>query len=132
MVFIDSNIPMYVIGAEHPNKRKAQILLERLIREKRRLATDAEAYQEILHRCTAIDRREAIEPAYELPDSITDVCYPVEQVDIQAAKAALSASERLSARDAVHLAAMQRRGISEIAGFDGGFDAVKGPTRPAE
>ena len=29
MIFIDSNIPMYLVGASHPNK-EAQLLLEQL------------------------------------------------------------------------------------------------------
>jgi uncharacterized protein len=31
LIFIDSNIPMYLIGTAHPHKAEAQILLERLI-----------------------------------------------------------------------------------------------------
>jgi hypothetical protein len=54
---------MYLLGAAHPKKTEAQILLERLIAAGERLVTDAEVLQEILHRYTAIDRREAIAPA---------------------------------------------------------------------
>ena len=35
----------------------------------------------------------------------------------------------LSARDAVHLAVMQRRGISRILTFDTGFDGIVGIER---
>jgi predicted nucleic acid-binding protein len=38
---------------------------------------------------------------------------------------------RLSARDAVHVAIMRRRGITRILSFDHGFDEVKGSTRNA-
>src|ERR1022692_1479833 len=50
VIFIDSNIPMYLVGAAHPNKTSAQILLESLIAKGERLVTDAEVLQEILHR----------------------------------------------------------------------------------
>ena len=59
MIFVDSNIPMYLIGAAHPHKAEAQVILERLVAAGERLVT-AEALQEILHRYTAINKREAI------------------------------------------------------------------------
>lgn len=31
MIFIDSNIPMYIIGAEHPHKIDARRLLEEAV-----------------------------------------------------------------------------------------------------
>ena len=65
MIFIDSNIPMYLVGAAHPNKDAARALLERAIVEAERLVTDAEVLQEILHRYVAIDHREAIGPAFD-------------------------------------------------------------------
>jgi uncharacterized protein len=50
MIFIDSNIPMYLVGARHPHKVDAQRLLENLLSERVRLVTDTEVLQEILHR----------------------------------------------------------------------------------
>ena len=60
MIFIDSNVPMYLVGSEHPHKVDAQRLLERCIADNERLVTDAEVLQEILHRYAAIDRLEAV------------------------------------------------------------------------
>ncbi|MFN0171838.1 MAG: PIN domain-containing protein, partial [Bryobacteraceae bacterium] len=54
MIFVDSNVAMYLVGAAHPHKTDSQILLERLIAAGERLVTDAEVLQEILHRYTAI------------------------------------------------------------------------------
>ena len=48
---------MYLVGAPHPHKADAQLLLERLVAAGHRLVTDAEVLQEILHRYTAIGRR---------------------------------------------------------------------------
>ena len=50
MILIDSNVPMYLVGAPHRHKTDAQRLLEKLIRGRERLVTDAEVLQEILHR----------------------------------------------------------------------------------
>jgi hypothetical protein len=41
-------------------------LLERYLSERERLVTDAEVLQEVLHRSAAIDRGEAIQPAWAL------------------------------------------------------------------
>ena len=49
---------MFLIGGAHPHKAEAQLLLERLVAAGERLVTDAEVLQEILHRHTAIDKRE--------------------------------------------------------------------------
>ncbi|NBU24802.1 MAG: PIN domain-containing protein, partial [Gammaproteobacteria bacterium] len=57
MVFIDSNVPMYLVGAAHPNKVDAQRRLETLVTQRVRLVTDAEVMTEILHRYTALERR---------------------------------------------------------------------------
>jgi len=35
-------------------------------------------------------------------------------------------TSRMSARDAVHVAVMQRRGVTEIMTFDRGFDGIPG------
>lgn len=120
---------MYIIGAEHPNKRKAQVLLEGLIQEKRKLVTDAEVYQEIVHRYMAIGPKEAIRPAFELLDGIVDECFPITKENVLEAESLLQDSASLSARDAVHLAIMKQHGISEIVSFDTGFDGIKGIRR---
>lgn len=65
MILVDSNIPMYLVGAEHPHKHDAQRLLDHLIAREERFVTDVEVLQEILHRYTAIDRADAIQPAFD-------------------------------------------------------------------
>lgn len=60
MIFVDSNIPMYLIGAPHPHKIDAQRLLEQVFAQGERLVTDAEILQETLHRYRAIDRLDAL------------------------------------------------------------------------
>jgi len=65
VIFVDSNIPMYLVGGPHPNKVTAQRMLERCIADGERLVTDAEVLQEILHRYVAIHRRDAIQPALD-------------------------------------------------------------------
>jgi len=128
VIFVDSNIPMYLVGADHPNKESARRLLERAITDGELLVSDAEVLQEILHRYVAIERRDAIEPATAALLSVVDEVYPVERADVERARQIVLAT-RLSARDAVHLAIMRRHGIDRIMTFDRSFDEIEGISR---
>jgi predicted nucleic acid-binding protein len=128
VIFVDSNIPMYLVGADHPNKGTARQLLERAIADAEVLVTDAEVLQEILYRYVAIARRDAIGAATDAILAIVDEVYPVEREDVERARRIVM-STTLSARDAVHIAIMRRRGITRIMSFDRGLDAVDGIVR---
>jgi predicted nucleic acid-binding protein len=124
MVFIDSNIPMYLVGAEHPHKHDSQRALERLVTSRQRLVTDVEVLQEILHRYAAIDRRDAIQPAFDAILGIVDEVLPIDLAVAERAKGIVMTRAKLSARDAVHYAIMQAHGIRRILSFDSGFDSL--------
>jgi predicted nucleic acid-binding protein len=129
VILVDSNIPMYLVGASHPHKVEAQRLLEKLIRDRQRLTTDAEVLQELLHRYAAIDCRDAIQPAFDALLSVVDEVLPVDHKAVERAKQIVLEYRRLSARDAVHLAIMEKHGIERILSFDSGFDSFPGITR---
>lgn len=76
----------------------------------------------------AIDRRDAIGPAFDALLGIVDAILPIELDDVERARALL-ASRELQARDAIHVAVMQRHGISRILSFDRAFDHVTGLIR---
>jgi predicted nucleic acid-binding protein len=129
LIFVDSNIPMYLIGAPHQLKTDSQLLLERSIGEGQRLVTDVEVLQEILHRYTAIDRRDAIEPAFEALLGIVDDVLPIDKSDGLRASQIVQSRHRLSARDAMHIAVMERYQIGRIMSFDQDFDRWPGIVR---
>jgi hypothetical protein len=129
MILVDSNIPMYLIGAAHPRKVDAQRILEQLIAKDERLVTDAEVLQEILHRYIAIDRREAIQPAFDAILGVVDEVLPIEAADVEKAKTVLAGSRQLSARDALHIAIMERHRVLRILSFDSAFDSWPGLSR---
>jgi uncharacterized protein len=129
LIFIDSNIPMYLIGAPHPHKTEAQVILDRLIAAGQRLVTDAEVLQEILHRYTAIAKREAIGPAFQLMLDIVDEVMPIEKADVLRAGEIARNPSLMSARDAVHIAVMERHGVRSIFSFDADFDRWPGLRR---
>ncbi len=129
MIFVDSNIPMYLVGSAHAHKTEARRLLERAIADGERLVTDAEVFQEILHRYVAVDRRDAIQPAFDALLGVIDEAFPVDLAAVERAKTILFGRPELSARDAIHLATMEQNGVSRIMSFDAGFDGHPGIER---
>ncbi|MDE2906525.1 MAG: type II toxin-antitoxin system VapC family toxin, partial [Acidobacteriota bacterium] len=101
MILIDSNVPMYLVGAAHPHKADAQRLLERLAIDNRRLVSDVEVLQEILHRYVAIDRRDAIQPAFDALLGVVDQVLPITVETLHSARDIVLGSPALSARDAL-------------------------------
>ena len=124
MIFIDSNIPMYLVGAPHPNKDAARRALELCISRNERLVTSAEVMQEILHRYAAIRRLDAIQPALDALLGVVDEVFSIEAADVRDAKDVMLGRAGISARDALHVAVMKRHGIERVMSFDSGFDAV--------
>jgi predicted nucleic acid-binding protein len=129
VIFVDSTIPMYLVGASHPHKVEAQRALEKIIRDRQRLTTDAAVLQEILHRYVAIDRRDAIQPAFDALLGVVDEVLTVDSKTVERAKQIVLEYRRLSARDAVHLSVMEKHGIDRILSFDSRFDSFPGITR---
>lgn len=128
MIFVDSNIPMYLVGGAHPNRDLARQAVELAIARREPLVTDAEAFQEILHRYVAIDRRDAIDAAWRTLRALVDEVATIELGDVEAARA-LVVTTKLTARDAVHVAVMRRLAVEEILTFDRDFDLVPGIRR---
>jgi predicted nucleic acid-binding protein len=129
VIFVDSNIPMYLVGASHPHKADAQRMLEKLISNRQRLVTNAEVLQEILHRYTAINRRDAIQPAFDVLLGIVDQVFAVDQAAAERAREIVMGYPKMSARDALHLAIMEAENIDQVLSFDSGFDGFLGIAR---
>jgi len=129
MIFIDSNVPMYLVGRSHPNKARAESLLEAAIAADERLVTSAEVLQEILHRYVAINRRDAIQPAFDALLGVVDEVVGIDEDDVVLARDLVVGARGLSARDALHVAVMLREGITRVMSFDADFDRVPGIVR---
>ena len=129
MVFVDAHIPMYLVGAAHPNKVDAQRRLEALVTGRSRLVTDAEALNEILHRYVALDRHGYVQLAYDALLGVVDEVLPVQRADMERAKQLVFEYPTLAVRTALHLAVMQHYGIETVLSFDAGFERVPGIAR---
>jgi predicted nucleic acid-binding protein len=128
-VFIDSNIPMYVAGAPHPNREAARRFLDRVSARDVEACTSAEVLQEILWRYSALGKLELARQVYDLFVEICPVVLPITLAETDRARDLLCDGARISARDALHAAVMLNHRIEWIATFDAGFDKVPGLRR---
>lgn len=129
MVFVDSNLPMYVAGREHPLRGPAQRFLERSRSGDIEICTSTEVLQEILYRYSALNRRDLAGSVYDLFVQLCPVVLPVTLADTDRARRLVSDAGHVSVRDAIHAAVMLNHDLTTIATFDRGFDRIDGITR---
>ena len=131
MIFIDSNVPMYLVGGPHPHAKRTRDLFDEFLRRNDRIVTSAEVFQEILHRYSSLRRPQAIRDAWQLLERAVDETFSIEYADVATAREVLESVDGISARDALSVAVMRRHGVTRIFSFDTGFDKVEGIVRLA-
>lgn len=129
MIFVDSNVPMYVAGRDHPFRDPARRFLGRARSGEVEICTNTEVLQEILYRYTALGRIDLALSVYDLFVEVCPVVLPVNLADTDRARSLLPESSGLSVRDALHVAVMLNNEVTEIATFDEGFDQMAGVRR---
>jgi len=123
-VFIDSNVPMYVAGRDHPLREPARRMLERARAGEIDACTSTEVLQEILYRYAALKRLDLARQVYELFVMLCPVVYPVTLADTDRAKQLVCDGRGIGVRDAIHAAVMLNHDLKEVATFDAGFDLI--------
>ena len=123
-VFIDSDIPMYASGREHPNKIPSIKILELVSKGEIMGITSTEVMQEILYRYQAIGILDKGFDVFDNFSSIMDDVLPINLQIISEARNILG-SKDIFPRDAVHIATMDYYEISYVASFDKHFRAFK-------
>lgn len=121
MIFVDTNVVMYAVGAPHPvqdeiHERLAGFGLGEL-------ATSAEVMQEVLHRYVRSQRWTALDRAMTLVGDRMTV-WPLEAEDVTLARRLVDRHPALTARDLVHLAICMRRDVSDLWTYDRGLAAA--------
>jgi len=124
VIFIDSNVPMYLVGAAHPNRDRLASFIRSHPDEL--YVTSAEVYQEVIHRYVAIDRRDAIADCFRLLDDLVEHVYSITREDIDTAHSIAKSQQRLSGRDCLHSAIMERYGLQRILTCDRDFEMRPG------
>ncbi len=131
MIYVDSNVPMYLVGAEHANKRRIVELVPQLLSAHEQLVTSAETFQEILHRYRGLGDRVHLNAAYEALEAMVSAVAEVTKDDVDDARGLAGAYPELSSRDCLHVAVMGRTQCSTIWSYDTGFDVLGGIRRIA-
>ncbi len=129
MIFVDSNIPMYVAGRDHPNRDPSRRLLEAARAGHVEICTSVEVLQEILYRYVGLKRPDLAVEIYDLFSQLCPIVFPVSLADTDRARDLVRTQRGLGVRDAVHAAVMLNNDVKEIATFDEGFDGVPGIKR---
>lgn len=130
-IFLDANIALYAAGNPHPLKGPCVRLLEAASTAADAFLTSAEVLQEVLHvsrRGTRSARGRTVFAVFA--NAMGGAVVPVDRADVvRAAELAEQAGPGVGTRDLVHVATMQRHGLSLIASADQGFDVFEGVTR---
>jgi len=126
-VFIDTNIPMYAAGQEHPNKAPSIKILESVSEGKIIGVTSTEVLQEILYRYWAIKLlKKGLKVFNEFLQIVDDVL-PVNFQIMCETRDILEKNndQNIFPRDAIHAATMNYYGINCIATHDEHFRIFK-------
>ena len=129
--FLDVNVPMYAAGTDHPHRAACVWVMEEIAESRLRSAIDAEIIQEILHRFGSIRQWElGARMAVGLLDLVPTV-YPITVAEARRSVELFKAlgGQGVTARDTLHVAAMQSNGLTHIISADRHFDRIDGIVR---
>ena len=121
MIFVDTNVFMYVVGKEHSLQAQATEFFRTSVLNRDQLCTSAEVMQELLHVYLAENRLSTFEAAVRLIADLEIEVWPLEEDDVNFAGHMHERFPTLKARDLCHLASCQRRGVSEVKTYDRNF-----------
>ncbi len=122
--FVDTNVIMYAVGRSHPLRDEAREFFVDSLAANRPLVTSAEVLQELIHAYLPVGRINTLSAAMELATSAVQTVWPLEVEDVQHAHTLVESHPELGARDLVHLACCQRRGVTSVKTFDRALAAV--------
>jgi uncharacterized protein len=124
VIFVDTNVFMYAVGGPHPLRSEARVFFETSLKSGHALVTSAEVLQEFLHAYLPVGRGSTLDAALALVDGCVERIWPVEAGDVRLARALATEHDSLGARDLIHLACCQRRGVAELRTFDRALTAA--------
>ena len=129
MIFVDANILMYAAGSPYPHKIPSLNLLRKIASQNLPACTDAETFQEILHRYRSIGRWEDGRKLFLDARKIISTIYPVTIEMLDMAVDLLVKHPTLMARDGLHAAGYFLHNADVFCSYDRDFDAISGLRR---
>lgn len=134
-ILIDANIFMYSVGRPHRLRDSSRQVVLLAAEHEQSFFTDAEVFQELLHRYMAVRAWPLMRPHFDgLFTQMRGRIEPMLAEDVEHAAALAERYPALSARDLVHAAVMYRVGATHVVSADGSFDVLTDIERldPAE
>jgi predicted nucleic acid-binding protein len=126
-IHIDANVPIYAAGRPHPLKGPCQQVIRIVAASPGAFSTDAEVLQELLHYYLAGHNWAHGQVVFRAFSAVmAGRVEAILDVDVTHAAGLAQTYARLSARDLLHVALMQRIGAAHIVSADQDFDAVPG------
>jgi hypothetical protein len=125
--FVDSNVPLYAAGSASPGRDPCRRVLKAVAAGEIDAWTNVQVLQELLHRCLQATRRGRPEALTVFDDFValfTGRVIAVEPADLERARELTSDHGALPAADLVHLATMERHGLTAIVTADRHFDGL--------
>ena len=124
MIFIDTSIFMYAAGKEHPNKEPSIKLLKMIAVGEIDAVINVEVLQEIFHRYTMINMKEK---GIELANRVISLIPRIYAIELSDAIKAMDILRKynVTSRDAIHIAFMMNRNISEVCTYDKHFFRIE-------
>lgn len=118
---------MYAVGRNHPLKPTARQFFEEAVADpSMTLCTSSEVLQELLHAYLPVQRIQTLDAALHLAQECVAEIWSVEADDVMLARALVDKHPGLDARDLLHLASCQRRGVQNIISFDRALQTAVG------
>jgi predicted nucleic acid-binding protein len=128
-LFVDSNIIMYAVGAEHAYRSPCLDALDRIIRESLQAVVSSEVHQEILHRYLSMGLPDKAREVSIKLETVIPTTLPVTLADIRRVRQLAERYPELRARDLIHAAVMLENGLTHILSTDRHFDRLTGIER---
>jgi len=122
--FVDSNIIMYAVGAEHAYRSACLDALDRIVRESLQAIVSSEVHQEVLHRYMSIGLPDKAREVSAKLETIIPATLPVTLADIRRVRQLGERYSGLKARDLIHAAVMLENGLTRILSTDRHFDRL--------
>jgi predicted nucleic acid-binding protein len=126
VAFLDANVVIYATGQPHRLKNPSIDVLGLAAEYPGAFVTSAEVFQELLHHFLSLRQWQGRGHAAfkDFAELMADRIESIDASDVFAAAALAAQHPRLGARDLLHLAVMNRLGITRIVSADRGFDRV--------
>lgn len=124
MIFVDTSVLIYAVGAEHPHRAEAREFFRHSVREELTLVTSAKVLQELVDAYVVADRTDTLDAALTLADGRIAKVWPVEAEDVRLARMLAERFPALGARDLLHMASCRRRDVTRLKTFDRALASV--------